>query len=116
VGCVVVKVARTLLPRFPGLRIVVAKDCISKVGAFQISERFECLFGVHGEGDDLDLVLQRVLPALNRQPKKTSYLGMNADRSKVIMLLPDKGLFVAIEHAPYRVVTGSLVGDCALLA
>jgi hypothetical protein len=45
-----------------------------------------------------------------------TYLGMNADRSKVIVLLPDKDLFVAVEREPYRVITGSLVGDCPALA
>ncbi|HWA27436.1 MAG TPA: hypothetical protein VG734_17405 [Lacunisphaera sp.] len=44
-----------------------------------------------------------------------TYLGMNEDRSKVIMLLPDKGVFVAIEREPYRVITGPLVGDCPAL-
>ncbi|HWA25980.1 MAG TPA: hypothetical protein VG734_09980 [Lacunisphaera sp.] len=44
-----------------------------------------------------------------------TYLGMNADRSKVIVLLPDKGLFVAVEREPYRVITGPLVGDCLAL-
>lgn len=41
-----------------------------------------------------------------------SYLGMNADRSKVTVLLPDKGLFVTVEREPFRVVTGPLIGDC----
>lgn len=45
-----------------------------------------------------------------------TYLGMNADRSKVIVLLPDKGLIVAIEREPYRVITGRLVGDCEHLS
>ena len=45
-----------------------------------------------------------------------TYLGVNVDRSKVIVLLPDKGLFVAIERYPYRVVIEPLVGDCARLA
>jgi hypothetical protein len=35
-----------------------------------------------------------------------TYLGLNADRSKVIVLLPDKGLFVAVEEGSYRVITG----------
>jgi hypothetical protein len=40
-----------------------------------------------------------------------TYIGMNADRSKILLLLPDKGLFVAIEREPYRVIAGPLVGD-----
>lgn len=44
-----------------------------------------------------------------------TYLGMNADRSKVIVLFPDKGVFVAVEREPYRVIIGPLVGDCPAL-
>ena len=44
-----------------------------------------------------------------------TYLGTNADRSKVIVLLPDKGLFVAVEREPYRIITGPLVGACPAL-
>lgn len=45
-----------------------------------------------------------------------TYLGMNADRSKIIVLLPDKGIFVAVACEPYRVITGPLAGDCSCLS
>jgi hypothetical protein len=56
--------------------------------------------------------------ALTAQPysiPSVTYLGMNADRSKVIVLLPDKGVFIVVESEPYRVVTGPLIGDCPSL-
>lgn len=58
---------------------------------------------------------EEILAAPPASIPSITYLGMSADRSKVIVLLPDKGLFLAVERKPYRVITGQLVGDCPAL-